>query len=194
MDSKEVYLSRIKSWNFSQTCIYIYIYIPPIMVAEKRPLNEGREERGMDPHFFWNRTFPGMLSWKFDPVSFPKRSKLFLDPFGIPIITLGALENFKFVVLRLLEKTKNCESKNVFRFCSFPQAKLSPRQKEITHFTRIASYKNLFFLHQKRVRIMELKKRPRLNLWRHWSQLLTNSIIFATFTFLISVLLYHNLD
>ena len=148
----------------------------------------------MDPHFFWNRTFPGMLSWKFDPVSFPKRSKLFLDPFGIPIITLGALENFKFVVLRLLEKTENCESKNAFRFCSFPQAKLSPRQKEITHFTQIASYENLFFLHQKGVRIMELKKRPRLNLWRYWSQLLTNSIIFATFTFLISVLLYHNLD
>ena len=160
------------------------------MVAENRPLNEGRWERGMNPHFFWNRNLPGMLFWKFDFVSFPKRSKLFLVSFGIAIIALGVL-----VVLRLLEKTKNCESKiEFFRFCSFPQAKLSPRQKEITHFTRIAFYENLFFPHQKGVRIMELKKRQRLNLWRYWLQLLTNSTIFATFIFLISVLLYHNLD
>ena len=40
---------------------------------------------------------------------------------------------------------------------------------------------------------MELKKLPKLNLQGYWSQVLRNSTIFATFTFLVSVLLYHNL-
>ena len=101
----------------------LYIYIPPIMVAENRPLNEGRWERGMNSHFFWNRNLPGMLFWKFDFVSFPKRSKLFLVSFGIAIIALGVL-----VVLRLLEKTKNCESKNwVFSFLLISPSETLPQ-------------------------------------------------------------------
>ena len=41
---------------------------------------------------------------------------------------------------------------------------------------------------------MELKKLPKLNLRGYWSQVLINSTIFATLTFLGSVLLYRNLD
>ena len=41
--------------------------------------------------------------------------------------------------------------------------------------------------------IMELQKLLKLNLRGYWSQVLINSTIFATFTFLISVSLCHNL-
>ena len=40
---------------------------------------------------------------------------------------------------------------------------------------------------------MELKKLPKLNLRGYWSQVLINSTIFATLTFLVSVLLCYNL-
>ena len=36
---------------------------------------------------------------------------------------------------------------------------------------------------------MELKKLLKLNLQRYWSQVLINSTTFATFTFLVSILL-----
>ena len=41
---------------------------------------------------------------------------------------------------------------------------------------------------------MELKKWPKLNLPRYWSQVLIKSTIFTAFTFLVTVLLHHNLD
>ena len=41
---------------------------------------------------------------------------------------------------------------------------------------------------------MELEKLPKLNLQGYWSEVLINSTIFATITFLVSVLVYHNLD
>ena len=41
--------------------------------------------------------------------------------------------------------------------------------------------------------IVELKKLPKLNLRGYWSQVFINSTIFATFTFLISIWLCHNL-
>ena len=40
---------------------------------------------------------------------------------------------------------------------------------------------------------MELKQLPKLNLRGYWSQVLINSTIFATFTFLVYTLLSHNL-
>ena len=40
---------------------------------------------------------------------------------------------------------------------------------------------------------MELEKLSKLNLEGCWSQVLINSTIFATFKFLVSVLLCHNL-
>ena len=40
---------------------------------------------------------------------------------------------------------------------------------------------------------MKLKKLPKVNLRGYWSQVLINSTIFATFTFLVYVLLCNNL-
>ena len=48
-----------------------------------------------------------------------------------------------------LENCFSCHSPSRFHFCSFPQAKLSPRQKEITYFILTAFSENLFFPQQK---------------------------------------------
>ena len=65
---------------------------------------------------------------------------------------------------------------------------------EITHSSRTAFSEDLFFPNGKGGGgIMELKKFPNLNLQGYWSQVLLNSTIFATFTFLVSFSLYHNL-
>ena len=73
------------------------------------------------------------------------------------------------IVLRqgLLEQTLMRRKIEFFHFCSFPKAKLSHRQKEITHFTQTAFSENLFFPNHKGRRIMELKKLPKLNLWEY---------------------------
>ena len=72
---------------------------------------------------------------------------------------------------------------------------LLPSQKETTHSSWTPFPEDLFFPSRKGGggRIMELKKVPKLNLQGYWSQILINSTIFATFTFLVSVLLCHNL-
>ena len=72
---------------------------------------------------------------------------------------------------------------------------LSSRQTGIAHFSRTAFLK-IFFPERKRggeggERIMELKKIPKLTKAR--SQVLINFTIFATFTFLVYVLLCNNL-
>ena len=67
----------------------------------------------------------------------------------------------------LLEQTLMKRKIEFFHFCSFPKAKLSHRQKEITHFTQTAFSENLFFPNHKGRRIMELKKLPKLNLWEY---------------------------
>ena len=92
----------------------------------------------------------------------------------------------------------NCES---VHFYSCPQAKLSsrflssPLQVEGNY---PLSLNNVFwksiFPQQKGGRIIEPTKWPKLNLRGHWWQVLINSIFFSTFTILISVLLWHNLD
>ena len=86
------------------------------------------------------------------------------------------------------------QAKLCARFLSSP-----PRQKEITHSCRTAFSEDLFSPKQKGGGggeggiIMELQKLLKLNLRGYWSQVLINSAIFATFTFLISVSLCHNL-
>ena len=68
---------------------------------------------------------------------------------------------------------------------------------EITHSSRTAFSEDLFFPNRKGGGggggIMELKKIPNLNLKGYWSQVLLNSTIFATFTFLVFFSLCHNL-
>ena len=120
----------------------------------------------------------------------PRHSKPFGQ--GTPRSWSGDWKIFKFMVLRLLEHTFVSQKTEPFHFCLFPQ--LSPRQKEITHFTRTAFSGDLFFPRQRRGRIIELKKWSKLNLRGYWSQVLINSTFFATCTFLVSILLCHNLD
>ena len=129
----------------------------------------------MGSHFFWKRPLPGMLSWKFAFMSFTKVSRTFLAS-ASPESQWEPWKNLKFTMK--LEETFVSQKIQSFDFCSFHQANLSPRQKEITHFTWRAF----------------LKKWSKLNLWGYWSHVLINSTIFATFKFLISVLLCRNLD
>ena len=69
----------------------------------------------------------------------------------------------------------------------------SPRQKEITNFPPLAFFENLFSP-GKREKDYGAEKKTKIKLRGYWSQVLINSTISATFTFLVSVLLYHNLD
>ena len=85
-------------------------------------------------------------------------------------------KSFKFPVLWLLEDT----------FLLMPLSKTPPKKKEITHFLQTGLSENLFFTQQKGARIMVLKKWQKLNLRGCWLQVLINSTIFATFTFLVS--------
>ena len=95
---------------------------------------------------------------------------------------------FKSIVLRLLESTFVSQKIESVHFYSCPQTTPSPRflsstsrQKEITHFPRTAYFESLFFPQQKRERIMELKKWPKLHLLGYLSQIYIHSTIFATF-------------
>ena len=102
------------------------------------------------------------------------------------------LISLKFMGLRLLENifmTQKTESAN---FYSFSQAKTThrflssnPRKKEIINFPWIVIFLKSIFPQQKGGRIIELKKWLKLNLRGYWSQVLINSSILATFTFLV---------
>ena len=151
------------------------------------------------------------LTSRIHPLRFLWTSKGFISPESFLIFFLNLyilewlLKSFKFKVLKSLVNT--CVSQKIesvhFYSCSKQNSlrslSLSPRQKEITHFSRAAFSEDLFFPNRKGGvggggrRIMELKKLPKLNLLWHWSQLLINSTIFATFTALVSVLLCHKL-
>ena len=113
-------------------------------------------------------------------------------------------ESFKFIVLRLLANTFVSQKIESVHFYSCPQGKLSPgilslssRQKDITHSSRTAFSKDIFFSAERGEgrggEDYGVEKIPKLNLRGYWSQVLIYSTIFVTFTFLIYVLLCHNL-
>ena len=60
---------------------------------------------------------------------------IFLKCFLKSIYPNKVAKNFKFVELRLLKDEFVSRKIESVHFCSYPQAKRSPRQKEITHFT-----------------------------------------------------------
>ena len=123
-------------------------------------------------------------------------SRIFLEFFLKPIYPTIVMEKFQIYGVKITGIKIHCDSKiESVHFCSCPQANLYPSQKEINHFTRTAFSENLFFPQKKEGRIIDLKKWPKLDLRGYWSQVLINSIIFAaTFTFLVSILLCHNLN
>ena len=149
---------------------------------------------------------PWQLTLRIHPLIFLWTPKGFFSPESFLIFSETGIppwlrKSFKFIVsLRLLVNTFVSQKIESVHFYPSPQAKLStrnfiiiPRQKKITHSSRTAFSKDLFFPLQKGGRrIMELKKLPRLNPPGYWSQVLINYIV-ATFAFSVSVLLCQNL-
>ena len=83
----------------------------------------------------------------------------------------------------------------------FTPSKTIPQVVIITNPSRIKlpispgqCFLKIYFPQQKEGKIMELKKWPKVNLRGHWSHVSINSIIFATFTFFVSVLLCQSFD
>ena len=118
------------------------------MVAENRPLNEEGGGRGgagghgpplfLKPYFARNVFLEICFC-----VILQGIQNFFLAP-AFPKSCQGPWKSFKFMVLRLLKETFVSRKIESFHFCSFPQVKRSPRQKEITHFTRTVFSENLF--------------------------------------------------
>ena len=134
---------------------------------------------------------PSQLISRINPLIFLWTPKGFISPESFLNFFLNLYippwlqKSFKFIVVWLLadilvNKNKKIVSvyftharKQKSSFYHYPP--LPPRQKEITHSSQTAFSKVLFCPQQ------------------YWSQVLINSTIFATFTFLVSVLFCHNL-
>ena len=112
------------------------------MVVENRPLNEGGGQGGMPPLFLKSYLARDV----FLEIQFCVILQGIQNVFGpgTPRVLSGAWKSFKFIVLRVMEDTFVSQKAECFHFCSLLEPKLSPRQKEITHFTRIAFSENLF--------------------------------------------------
>ena len=108
-------------------------------------------------------------------------------------------KNFKLMVLRLLANTFVSQKSESVHFYPCLQVQLSrrflslpPRQKEITHSSRTAFSEDLFFPQQKGGEDYGVEKVIKIKPTRNWSHILINSTIFATFTYLVTVLFCHN--
>ena len=108
-------------------------------------------------------------------------------------------KNFKLMVLRLLANTFVSQKSESVHFYPCLQVQLSrrflslpPRQKEITHSSRKAFSEDLFFPQQKGGEDYGVEKVIKIKPTRNWSHILINSTIFATFTYLVTVLFCHN--
>ena len=128
----------------------------------------------------------------------------FLNAFLNLFIPPWMRKSFKFIVLRLLTNTFVSQKIESVHFYSCPQGKISPRilslssrQKNITHSSRTAFSKDIFFSAERGEggggRGWWSWKNTKIKPTRVLSQVLINSTIFVTFTFLIYVLLCHNL-
>ena len=126
-------------------------------------------------------------------------SRIFLDFFLICIFHHGS-GKVSNLWLRLLVNTFVIQKIESVHFYSCPPSKtlpqvfiITPRQKEITYYFQTAFSEDIFFPSRKGGEDYGIKKLPKLNLEGYWSHVLINSTIFATFTFLVFVLLCHNL-
>ena len=152
------------------------------------------------PSQLTSRIHPVIILWT--PRGFIS-SESFLNFFLSLYIPSWLRKSFEYMVLRLLANRFISQKIESLHFYSCSQAKLSsrflllPSQAQGNHqFLRKAFSEDLFFPQQKWSEgrsIMELKKLPKLNLRGYWSQVLINSTMFATYTFLVAVLLCHNL-
>ena len=120
-------------------------------------------------------------------------SRIFLKFFPKPVYSTMVSEKFQIYSVKITANTFVSQKIKSVHFYSCSQAKLSPgflslssRQTGIVHSSGAAFFEDTFPEEKRGERIMELKKMYR------W-QVLINSTIFATFTFLVYVLLCDNL-
>ena len=81
------------------------------------------------------------------------------------------------MVLRLLKDAFVSRKIESVHFCSYPQAKPSPTQKEIIHFTH-TRFSEIFF-HAETGEDYGAEKMTKLNLRGYWSQVGINSPIYS---------------
>ena len=127
-------------------------------------------------------------------------SRIFLEVFLKPVCPTMVAERFQIHGVKWLVTTFVSWENESIHFYWCPKQNSPPGfchyhsgEKEPTHFSTKNGFENLFSPAE-RGRIMELKRWPKLNLRGYWSQVLINSIIFATFALLVPVLLCHNSD
>ena len=108
----------------------------------------------------------------------------FLNLFSNLYIPPWLWKSFKFLMLRLLEDT----------FLLMPLRKTLPQAEGNYPFPPNKVFWKSTFHPAERGEDYVAEKMEKLNLRGYWLQILINSTIFATSTFLVSVLLCHNLD
>ena len=141
-----------------------------------------------------SRIHPLIFLWTLRVFSLTNISWIFCQT----CISHHACRNFWIYGIILLLENKFVSQKIEFlHFYSYPQA-FCPQDFITTTLGRrntfplnTAFWKSIF--PQQKGGIMELKKWPKLNLRRYWSQVLINFTIFVTITFLVFVSLCHSL-
>ena len=117
----------------------------------------------------------------------------FLGP-SIPRISSGAREKIRIYGVKITGRDI-CDPKNwIFLFLLNLPSKTLPQEEENYQFHPNSVFWKSVFLPAERGNDYRVKIWQKLNLWGYWTHVLRNSTIFATFTFLSSVLLLHNLD
>ena len=120
-------------------------------------------------------------------------SRIFIGFFLKPVYPPSLWKSFKFMLLRLLKITKTLMSPSK----TLPEVFIITIQVEVNYLFLPS---NLFWrsiFPQKKWgegRIMEVKKLAKLNLRGYYLEVLINSTNFSSFTFLVFVLLHHNLN
>ena len=164
---------------------------------KESPKSQVRMNKTINKHTVDYHPSPSSLTSRIHHLIFLWTPKGFISPeyslnfFFKPVyLSPWLMKSFEFTVLRLLENTFVSQKIESVHFYSCTQAKLSSR------FLSSQIHAELTYLFPPNHDFWKsiLTKWPKLNLQGYWSQVLINSTIFATFTFLVSVLLCHNLD
>ena len=165
-------------------------------VKINKMVNEHTVEYHRSPLGLTSRIHSLIFLWT--PKGFIFSPEYFLNFFSNLYIAPWLRKSFKFMVLRLLE-TLSVKKLNLFIFPYVPKQKsflgsyhYPCRHEEIIHFPQTTFF--VFFLSRKGGGLWSWKKWPKLNLQGHWLQVFIIPTIFATFTFLVFVLLHYNLN
>ena len=127
---------------------------------------------------------------------------MFLDFFPKPIYSTMVAEKFQSCGEIKITGKYICESKNwIWSFLLMPPSKTllqvfiitTQAEGNYSFLPNKVFWRSIFYPAEREVWIMELKKLSKLKLRGYRSQVLINSTIFTTFTFLVSVFLCHNI-